>query len=248
MKKYNLKSIITGLIVVIVGILLIVADAFWWMSGQMVWIGIGCSLIASALVILLNAFLVEIHIVSPLDEWKLKTITSTRAEINCDCENEMKGAKKQIDIIAFGLRSFRTAHTDKEVLNKLNRGTNYRILTMKPDSDFVLYRQIEENNKNIQDSINELVSWANEINKQSRKGKIVIKGYSAMTLDFYWRVDEVLYIGPYWYGYESQQTITYKYEKGGKGFRTYTAYFDKLWNNSNLVETLTSDNKRKNGK
>lgn len=60
-----------------------------------------------------------------------------------------------------------------------------------------------------------------------------------MTLDFYWRVDNVVYIGPYWNGYESQQTITYKYIKGGKGFKTYTEYFQKLWNNSKNTVILT---------
>ena len=53
-----------------------------------------------------------------------------------------------------------------------------------------------------------------------------------MTLDFYWRMDDDLYIGPYWQGYSSQQTITYKFDKGGEGFRVYTDYFEKLWDNA----------------
>lgn len=60
-----------------------------------------------------------------------------------------------------------------------------------------------------------------------------------MTLNFYWRVDDVLYIGPYWYGVDSQQTITYKFSDGGKGFQQYTDYFENLWNDSVLTDTLT---------
>ena len=60
-----------------------------------------------------------------------------------------------------------------------------------------------------------------------------------MTLDFYWRVDDVIYIGPYWYGVESQQTITYKYLAGGKGFTQYSEYFETLWNNTDLCRPLT---------
>ena len=245
MKKYNLKSIIAGLIVAILGILMIVCDIFWWKTTSMVWISIGCSLIASALVILLNAFLVDAQIYNPLDDWKLKTITSTRAEINSDCEIEMEHANRQVDIVAFGLRSFRTTHTENQILSKLRKGMNYRILTMNPQSEFVSARETEENNKNIKDSIEALVAWADSLNNKSSKGKIVIKGYSSMTLDFYWRVDNVIYIGPYWNGYESQQTITYKYIKGGKGFKTYSDYFEKLWSNDSLSSYLTKCTEQK---
>ena len=116
---------------------------------------------------------------------------------------------------------------------------------MNPQSEFVTARENEENNKNIKDSIEALVEWADLLNNKSSKGKIVIKGYSSMTLDFYWRVDNVIYIGPYWNGYESQQTITYKYVQGGKGFKTYSDYFEKLWNNDKLSSYLTKTTTQK---
>ena len=53
-----------------------------------------------------------------------------------------------------------------------------------------------------------------------------------MTLDFYWRMDDELYVGPYLLNIESQQTITYKHLKGDKGFKLYSDYFESLWNNS----------------
>ena len=243
--KYNLKSIIVGLVITLIGIVLVIADVLWWKTASMVWVSIGCSLIASALVILLTALLVDVKTINPLDDWKLKTITSTRAEINSDCELEMERARHQIDVVAFGLRSFRTTHTDKQILAKLRKGINYRILTMDAQSEFVAAREDEENNKNIKDSIEELVKWADELNRNNTRGKIVVKGYSSMTLDFYWRVDNAIYIGPYWHGYESQQTITYKFIKGGKGFKTYSEYFEKLWNNDKLTKCLTKHSDKK---
>ena len=60
-----------------------------------------------------------------------------------------------------------------------------------------------------------------------------------MTLDFYWRMDNELYIGPYWYGWDSQQTVTYKFINGGRGFDLYTQYFDALWNDEKLMRKLT---------
>jgi len=62
-----------------------------------------------------------------------------------------------------------------------------------------------------------------------------------MTLDFYWRMDDELYIGPYLFDVVSQQTITYKFVRGkskddGRGFNMYTNYFESLWNNEKLCD------------
>lgn len=246
-EKFNSKSIIAGLVCIIIGGLGIGAE-FLWDTDKGFWFNLGCSLLSSGLVILLTALFVERLKINPLDDWKLKTITSTRAEINNDCEIEMDHAKYQIDIIAFGLRSFRTTHMDKQILAKLRKGINYRILTMDPQSKFVAAREAEEDNKNIKSSIEALVAWADLLNNKSTRGKIIVKGYSSMTLDFYWRVDNVVYIGPYWYGYESQQTITYKYIKGGKGFKTYSDYFEKLWSDEKLTAFLTKCTEHKKSK
>ncbi len=53
-----------------------------------------------------------------------------------------------------------------------------------------------------------------------------------MTLDFYWRMDGELYVGPYLYGMSSQETVTYKFDEGGEGFKIYSDYFEKIWENS----------------
>ncbi len=112
---------------------------------------------------------------------------------------------------------------------------------MSPDSPYVTARDVEENKQEgtIKYSIEQLVKWADELNKKSTRGKIIIRGYSSMTLDFYWRVDDVIYVGPYWYGLDSQQTITYKFVCGGKGFTQYSEYFNSLWSNEKLCKPLT---------
>lgn len=238
-ETYNRKSIIAGLVATIVGILFILADLFWCKTAQNLWISIGCSLIASGLVIVLTAVFVERLPFNPLDEWRIKLITSTRAEMNKDCEIEFDKAKYQIDVVAFGLSTFRTAQTERQILAHLKKGLNFRILTMDPDSAFVSERERAEEKANIKNSIKKLVEWADKLNATGARGKIIVKGYNTMTLDFYWRTDNVLYVGPYWYGYDSQLTITYKFTKGGKGFRLYTEYFDRLWNNESLSKPLT---------
>ncbi len=238
-EKLNLKSIIVGLLVLIIGILLIILDLFSAKTDTNLWISIGCSLIASGLVILLNAVCVERIKDNPLKEWGISNIYPSRAIMNTDCEVSVDNAEHQVDVIAFGLHSYRDAKS-KTTLKLLSKGVNFRIITMDPDSEFVYQRAKEEGEvkEQISNSIRQLVEWANDLNKKSKKGKITVKGYSCMTLSFYWRVDGEIYTGPYWYGKRSQQTISYKFTSG-KTFKAYTEYFESLWGDEVLMKTLT---------
>lgn len=171
--------------------------------------------------------------------WGLQSIYQTRSRMNEDCNISLKAATHTVDAIAFGLKSYRTTQNDLTQL-LLQKGVNFRIITMNPDSPFVTQREIEEGKApgEIRRTIEQLIEWANELNSQGHKGTITIKGYSCMTLDFYWRIDDEIYIGPYWYGLDSQQTISYRY-KNGIGFIMYSEYFEKLWNDSDLMVLLT---------
>lgn len=241
-EKYNLKSIITGLVVLLSGILLVIADLSWLHLNSAWGLSIGSSLIASAIVILFTAIFVEKRVFSPLDEWKIDRIFATRSEKNSESDSELDNARYRIDIIAFGLGSFRSSH-DKRVEACLRKGVNFRIITMDPNSPYALQRAREEEEveDQIKVSIEHLVAWANKKNQLNCKGRIIIKGYSSMTLDYYWRVDDVVCVGPYWYGVDSQQTITYKFLEGGKGFSQYADYFDQLWENESLCRVLTDE-------
>lgn len=238
--KYDWKSIIAGLVVLLIGILMILLDMVYLHTAENLWISIGCSLIASAIVILFTAVFVERKRFNPLDEWGITRIFATRAEKNSDSDPQLEKTHYCVDAVAFGLKAFRSKQT-KRIEQCLKRGVNIRILTMQPNSPFVKQRALEENETEdqIAHTIEDLVKWANQLNSQNYKGKIVIKGYNCMTLDFYWRLDDTLYIGPYCYGIPSQQTITYKFVAGGKGFSTYTDYFEDLWNDNNLSAPLT---------
>lgn len=171
-----------------------------------------------------------------IENWGLEKIFRTRAEKNSESDPKLEKCKvRQLDGIAFGLSSFRS-NREKDVLSSMKKGMNVRLSTMNPDSEFVKQREIEEKvqSGSIANSIRNLVEWANRLNAQSTKGKIQIKYYNAMTLDFYWRMDDELYIGPYLYNIISQQTLTYKFVNGGRGFDIYTNYFETLWKNENL--------------
>lgn len=173
---------------------------------------------------------------SLIETWRLGRIFNTRAEKNQESDPLLEtGNVKRIDGISFGLTSFRSKRT-KDVLQCLDNGMEMRLLVMNPYGDFIKQREIEENEPEgkMTRSIEDLVKWGEELNSKSKKGKITIKYYNCMTLDFYWRIDNQLYIGPYWL-IPSQQTITYKYLSGGKGFKQYEDNFDSLWENSTIT-------------
>ena len=141
-QKYNLKAIIVGLLIIIVGIVAILVDIFCIKTIRNIWISVGCSLLASGIVILAKELLVEGKRIDPLDEWGLEKIYETRSEKNRESDPELDKAKEQLDAIAFGLKSFRTKHTNK-VEKILRKGVNIRILTMNPDKDNIFLKQRE---------------------------------------------------------------------------------------------------------
>lgn len=238
--KNNWRALWSGAAIIIAGGCLILFDLLKAHSETSIWINVGCSLLASGLVISLNAWLVERSSEDPLERWGISRIYQTRGKMNEDCDDDLNRASKQVDVVAFGIKSFRTTQ-EKLTKKLLKKGVNFRIITMDPESEFISQREKEEGEVpgQIQNTVESLVTWANNLNKlNSSKGKISVKGYSCMTLDFYWRVDDAVYFGPYWYGVGSQQTVSYRYEKGGFGFDMYTDYFEKLWSNSEIMRVL----------
>lgn len=240
-EKPNYKAVIAGLILIITGIISVLLDIFIIHTQKGIWVSVGCSLLASGLVILLQAVFVDLKRVDQLESWGIERIYKTRSEKNKDSDPKLDSLKYRLDVVAFGLKSFRNLNENK-VAGLLERGVRVRILTMDPDgNEFLTQREKEENEPEgqIRNSIKGLVEWASKLNK-SRKNKtrIEIKGYKCMTLDFYWRMDDELYVGPYWYGLDSQQTITYKFRAGKDGFSVYENYFERLWQDSNNTVNL----------
>lgn len=238
-EKISSKTVAFPLLAILVGIALIALDLTVIKTETSLWLNVGCSVIGSGLVILLTAVCIERIKDDPLKEWGILQIYPSRAIMNTDCKISVNNARYKIDAIGFGFRSYRDQKSaDTEEL--LKRNVNIRIITMDPDSNFVHQREQEENEVSgqISNSIRQLVTWADNLNKKKYQGKIEIRGYSCMTLHFYWRVDDEMYTGPYWYGKGSQQTISYKYGTG-KVFNAYNDYFESLWNNTNLMKTLT---------
>lgn len=171
---------------------------------------------------------------NPEGRWGLKEIYTVRSEAHIDYKTE-GFAQNSCDIIAFGLRNFRN-NVGKMVAESAKKGLKIRILTMQPDSFFVRQREVEEGllPRSIKDSILELLKWVDDIKKSlpdtmDKEESIQVKYYDSLPLDFYCKMDDRMYIGPYLAGRESRDMITYEFGLG-EVWDFYTDYFENLWN------------------
>jgi hypothetical protein len=67
----------------------------------------------------------------------------SKQEMNMSCDKNMQNLKDELDIIAFGLRSFRDSKGD-EIKKKVEKGLKIRILTCDPKSPFLKQREKDE--------------------------------------------------------------------------------------------------------
>lgn len=161
------------------------------------------------------------------DDWKIKAIWHTRSEANPTIDECQRKAKERVDVVAFGLSSWRQSK-DRLIDEMLARGVKIRIITMDPDNLFLGMRdRAEEKTEGYtRDTIMQLIQFFRQTEKRK---SVEIRTHGELPLDFYFRVDDRVFVGPYQFGADSQRTITYEFEKGGEGFSYYTDYFEKLW-------------------
>lgn len=203
-------------------------------DGRNILLSIGCSLIASTVVSYLTSkYLIRMsRIKNIVEHWGLESIFETRQEMNRSTDIAFESLEKHLDIIAWGLKSFRDAK-DKIVREKVKRGLKIRFVTLCPDSKYVKQREIDEREASgqIRHTILNLQKWIEDLQKIAPKPENVqVKYYNSLPEDFYFRVDDHVFIGPYLYGISSQQTISYEFKGAAKGASYYKDYFERLWN------------------
>lgn len=170
--------------------------------------------------------------------WGLEGIYETRQIMNKKADEIFDQSENELDIIAFGLRSFRDAKTNI-VKEKIKRGLKIRIITLDPSSEFVTQREKDEKEVpgQIRKTIQDLIKWIDDLKKESPDPENVsIKFYNSLPQDFYFRIDNHIFLGPYLYGKTSQQTISYEFKGDSAGYKYYKEYFDNLWDDPEFCQ------------
>src|ERR1017187_8119127 len=220
----RLNTRLVNALILLIGIVLVLLSFLDEPSSRtsIVLLSVGTSVIAAGLVSLMIG-MYSAESLAPYDEivkWRLAAIYTRRAEMNRSANEKLSSCRRQIDIAAFGLKSFRDAQTTL-VQQKVRSGVQIRILCPHPDSAFVSARERSEQEVpgQIRGTIIALQEWIKKLRTLASDARQVqLKYYDALPLDFYYRIDQALYIGPYLHGHGSQQTITLEFEQPGMGF------------------------------
>lgn len=196
--------------------------------------GVSASLIASAIVAIGSMIIFRLanKRKEVCDVWALDGIYELRQEANIPLNEYQDNVKNQIDIIAMGLNSWINARNEK-ITYALNHGVQIRIITVHPSNPFL--ESIDKRENKMEGATKQsVISLTDFISRYDKIGNFKIKYYNNLPMDMYFRVDNHIFVGPYLYGKASQQTITYEYTKGGKGFEYYANYFEMLWNEESI--------------
>ncbi len=223
----NLAIALIGLILVLIGIIFAGKEKL-----STITISVGASLIASSIVAYLSSIYIQKYRrAKEISEiWGIESVEEKRTTMNIRIDECIEKAKKQYDIMAFGLKSLRDGNS-KGIENMLKRGARIRILTVDPQCQALRDRDIQEKKTpgETAHTIIQLKEWAVELSKKY-PDQVHIRFARYLPSEFYCRVDNAIYVGPYEYGKDSQQLITMEYHAKGKAFAYYEEYFDSLWN------------------
>lgn len=195
-----------------------------------VFISIGTSIVASSIVAFITTYYFSKNEgrMGLIDKWGIKSISETRGIINNEISSLFEHKVRELDIIAYGLKSFREAR-DQRIRQLVTSGMKMRIITVNPENDVLIFKDKDENKVcgSTAASIIELLSWCKDI------GNIEVKCIDTLPTELYFRVDSDVFVGPYQIGRESQQTITIRFEGKADGVKYYNEYFEKLWKTAN---------------
>lgn len=229
----NIVIALIGIILIAVGIIYFSTEKF-----STIMISVGASLFASSVVAFLSSIYIQKYRrAKEISEiWGIRSIEEKRTIMNTRIDECTDKAKKHYDIMAFGLKSLRDGNA-KGINNLLKRGASIRILSVNPNCKALSDRDIQEKKTEGQTAytIGQLIDWVKEL-KKDYPDQIEIKLANHLPSEFYCRVDDSIFVGPYQYGKDSQQLITMEFKNPGKAFAYYKDYFDSLWENNDYCE------------
>lgn len=232
----NLWLCVGGTISILFGAIL--GGSSWYVT---ILLGLGGSVLASGIVGLISALYIhEYEAVKTVStDVGFNSMCLTRNDMNKSIAENMTRARHYLDYTAFGLTSLREQN-ESGVIHCLEQGVTIRIITVDP------YHPILEDADRFEgkradrtaESICDLCLWVEKLNAADYPGKIEIRYSPFAPREFYCRVDDSIFIGPYRFEKSSQQVITFKYQRPGDAFQDYSEYFEAIWKDKNYCREM----------
>lgn len=231
-------------IVFISGILFIVISNSTGLSGwtKLTLFGVGTSLVAAGItgwvvytyVKSTEQFATAISIVAKFGI--LNVFSGRSVKIREEYDGRMRYFKKQVDILGFGLNSFR--QDNLSFIPVWKQQGSIRILLIDPefpneDFSFANQRDREENDP-LGTISRQVRQFASEAGKYIQKGRFEIRLYKCLPMLNIYRIDDEILWGPYLIKESSRNTPTFLVRSGGEIFERIVRHFETIWNDDQL--------------
>lgn len=245
MKIKSPKDKITIIILINIIIILLGFIILGFSSDNQIHLNVGAGLLASGIVALF--YLIYPHFDIERDYLKFRKMGLINVFQRRDQSEEyselLKNAEKKIEVLGLGLDQFR--EDNKEILKeKALDGVQVRLLVVQPGSQMSSTRSYQEEDlrgETIEIPLEKLKFYVNEVNgiidESNRGTKIQIKYYDAVPLMIF-RIDDIMFVGPYLHKIASRTTITYKVESDTEIFKQYEKHFNELWNDTGCTTSI----------
>lgn len=193
--------------------------------------GIGGSIVASAIVALINHkyLLFMQHSEILVSSWGLQDIYKTKANMNDDANTALDECKKCIDIIGEGLSSYRSLKGGI-LEDKIKKGVRVRIISC--DSEKMLIARANDERSTGSDAIQhvqDLNNWVEKIKSERTDCDVVIRYHSTYPGLSYLRIDSKVYVSINMWERPSQLSFAICFDTQSDGGIYFTDYFDELW-------------------
>lgn len=149
---------------------------------------------------------------------------------------------KEVDVLGFGQSSFRQDYSDQ--FKQLSSHATLRIILVDPDfpvpqNSFADLRDGEEGNRagQIRRDVEEFLKVVRQTPGLSRT-RFKIKLFRAIPSVSLFRIDDLIFWGPYLIGSQSRNTPTMLVQRGGFLFDRFKQHFDQIWNNDQFSSSI----------
>lgn len=226
-----------NVMIILLGLLLIAGGIMAKDNGiaLTILVSIGTSLIASAIVSLLNAeYLTENERIKNLiKRWQLSSLYKTKADMNQESNAVLETCSSRIDIIAEGMHGFLSAKGE-ELREKLRQGVKIRIISC--DNQTMLAQRAKDEsltgkkmNVDAAEEIKDLINWVDKSREIIPKCDLSIRFHSSYPACSYLRIDSKVFISPNMWLRPSQQSFAISFFEEGIGGEYFSKYFEQLW-------------------
>lgn len=198
-------------------------------GGSIIATGIVGCIMFWAIYINTNKSLQKQKLLNKVEDYGIQNVFDKRI-LHKEYTEQRKKTKKNYDIMGFGLRTF--IEDNISSLNEWSKEFPIRILLIHPNHPMCDQRDYEENDKI--GKIREDVNFSTKKILSLNNDRVQVHWYNATPVTNILRMDDVMWVGPYFMKKRSRNAYVLELIKGGRLFEQYLEHFETIWDDPKL--------------